>query len=91
MDTRNMEPINDQSVFLSCGVIHESVFRKVAGMTYPKARKWLKSLWFTHGEQDEVIRKAKEFYEGEPWFRLHETKSDPWYKSLDNYNSSSQT
>lgn len=76
---------DDQSVFLNCGVLHESVIKKVASMKYSRARKWLKSLCFSHGEQDEVIRVAKEFYQGHPFFRLEDpdTPESKW-KCLDN-------
>lgn len=76
---------DDQSVFLSCGVIHESVFRKVAAMKYSRARKFLKGVFMTHCEQDEVIRMAKELYEGADFFRLEDpdTPEAKW-KCLDN-------
>ena len=80
-----MNDDTEQSVYLSCGVIHESVFRKVASMKYSRARKFLKGVFMTHCEQDEVIRTAKEFYQGEDWFRLEDpdTPESKW-KCLDN-------
>ena len=78
-----MNTTNNQSVFLSCGVIHESFFKKIAKLTYPKARKLLKTLWFTKSEQTEVLRTAVEFYEGTEGFKLNKMESESIWKRVD--------
>lgn len=57
-----MKTIFDEtSVFGDFGVAHISVIHKLSEMHYPQARRFLKALWFTKGEQTEMIRIAKEY------------------------------
>lgn len=44
---------------------HNSVYEKLAEMSYSEARRWLKSLWMTRGEQSEIIRRAKNHKDSE--------------------------
>lgn len=41
------------------GIVHASVLSVLGSMSYPVARRWLKSHGFTHGEQDELLRVVK--------------------------------
>jgi len=42
---------------------HPSVYIKLAGMSDVMKRRYLKSLWFSKGEQNEMIRRTHEMYE----------------------------
>lgn len=39
--------------------VHPSVLTKIRAMDYPAARRFLKEFGLTRGEQDQVIRMAK--------------------------------
>lgn len=64
-------------------IVHPSVYQKVSDMSYRDARRWLKSLWLTRGEQSEIIRRAKN-HNG----KLKETLPPYWLKKDIDKNSS---
>lgn len=61
---------------------HESVYSHIAALSYRDARRWLKSLWLTRGEQSEIIRRTKN-HEG----KLKESLSPYWFEKDIDKNS----
>lgn len=56
----NIAPIrpSKQSVFGDFGCVHIGLIRKLETLSYRDARRHLKDLWMTKGEQDELIHLA---------------------------------
>jgi len=76
---------DSQSVFVSFGVIHKSLFETIARMKYSRARKYLKGIFLTKSEQDELIRKAKELHSDKEYFRMEDPDTpEARWKCLDN-------